>query len=202
MNTNESPRMSAEQLAATPAWLDDLLNEYGETVRLLHPTEAPEPALPDFEARCDRAITSALWLAQLRREHAQARFEPVGLAAYLADLAEKARVSLGALLSATGAPDPETAQPEDAPAILRLTGAIGISLRETLLMMRIQLAEALGYSPAPLLAVRARSARSHDRLAECEAALSRVEQEYRGDALQLRRRWEASLRAASGDPER
>ncbi len=63
-------------------------------------------------------------------------------------------------------------------AIARFSNKIGLSLRETLVHIRITIAEQSGYAPIPLLLAHRRSVESQaSELEECELIMEQIESE-------------------------
>lgn len=178
-----------------PAWLVNLLRAASES-SLLDPPEQ-EAAQPELLDRYRLAADVALSLAHLRRERDRIGFVPLSIADYVNGLVKVTSVSLGPILSWLGVEDLVELGPRSARAFARLTGGLGINLREALIHLRIGLAEQIDSAPMLLLVARQRSSGNfRNQLEECEAVLSEIESEYELDCLRELRSAEFEIRAA------
>ena len=157
----------------------------------------PEPSAEEaFQGRCDEAGAAAHGIARLRREHQRVGFVPLPLAEYIHGLVKLAGVPLGPVFSWLGVSDLTSAEPGSARGAARLAREIGMSLREALTHLRIDLAAQAGAAPVPLLVARHRApGRRRTPLEECEEVLEQIEVGYDLDGLRKLRNLESEVGA-------
>lgn len=175
-----------------PKWLDDALRQTfarTDAIEFSKPSEA-------FKARCRAAAAVTLSIAKLRNERRRIGFVPMSLAEYLQGLIKVTGVEIDAVLARFGIDDLASVTSESARNLARFAQELNISLRETLIHVRLGFLEKIDSAPVPLLLARHRSSGPRSQLDECEAILGSAEAEYDGQLLNELRRTEFEIRAA------
>jgi hypothetical protein len=151
----------------------------------------------DFREECQKAAEVALSIGKLRRERQHVGFVPLSLADYIKGMAKVTNISLSSVLGWLGIADLTHFGPGYGKAMARLAKELGISLRETLVHLRVGFAGNLDVAPITLLVARRRSGRSQGRqLEECESVLEQIESEYDQNVLTSLRQIESEVRMA------
>ncbi|MCI0486052.1 MAG: hypothetical protein L0229_05580 [Blastocatellia bacterium] len=162
-----------------PEWLDDVLRMSQESVFFLDLEREPEQVSDVFRQRCHEAAEVALSIAKLRKERQRIGFVPLSLADYIQGLVKVANISLTPILAWMGIEVLSHPDANSAKAFARFAQKIGISLRETLIHLRIGFAARLDSAPISLLVARHRSTElRHNQMEECEVVLRQLESEY------------------------
>ena len=146
-----------------PQWVSDLLGQFHGS--------AP------FRERCRDAAVAAHAVAMMRREQERTGFAALSFARYVRGLAEITKVSLQPVLRWADIEDLEKVSPHAASAMARLAREIGLSPRQTEVMLRIGITERLGYASFPL-AVRRNEYRRGDGVDACATELEAIESQY------------------------
>jgi hypothetical protein len=135
----------------------------------------------------------ALTLTRLVQERERIGFVPLPLRDYVEGMAQVLGISLSNVLAWLGVADWSQAT---ADALARLGHALGMSLNETSLHLRIALARDLRCAPVALLLARRRAGGSRGALEECDAVLGQLEAQYAPQAAAQLRQTEAAVRGA------
>lgn len=172
------------------AWLGALLSQ----LQVDHEV-ATAPLSKQFARRCQEGGDAAFAAARIGHERLRVGFVPLSFDAYLSGLARAAGVSLAPLTRWFGVRDLDRTDETSGPAVARLGRAVGLSLPELLVHVRIGYAEAQGAPPITLLAHRDGRGRQNP-LAECEDVLRELERAYDAPTAQELRLVESAIRAA------
>lgn len=132
---------------------------------------------PEFQHRCEVAAIEAMGIAKLRYERERIGFLALSFAAYITALAQSAKVSLDASLQLLGLKDLSTVTLDSIPMLARLASDLGMSFRQTLVHLRVSVAEREGFTTARLQLAR-RSQSPVGSLEQCERALALFEAEH------------------------
>jgi len=183
-------------------WLNEALASARDLAEFSRPGIVAEGS-PAFRRRCRDAALAALALARLRDERQRIGFVPLSLCDYIEGVAKSAGAPLDRLLAGLDISDLPRLDVESARALGRLAHAIGISLREALLHLRIQLAAAFETPEAALFTARARSGpgRRGAVLSDYDTVLERIEARYDPAQTQQLREMQAAMRAAYAEPK-
>jgi len=125
-------------------------------------------ASSDFQRSCSTAAAAALGIARLRRQRQRLGFLPLPLWEYLGELGKAAGVDLGTIGLNVGS---EPAAAGVSLRLARLCHQLGLSVREALLHLGLDLAERVGASPLPVMARQQPGTRRDDTLAAHEESL-------------------------------
>lgn len=162
----------------TPEWLLEALRISREAFggRELE----AERVSPAFRQRCQEAGELAFILAKLRNERQRIGFVPLSLASYMKELGRVAGVALDPVLAWLGVPDFTLTGGVSAKALTRLAKAIGLTCRETLVLLRISFAEWMNCEHTLFAYCRSNGKPNggSGKLEECEARLGGVERRF------------------------
>lgn len=154
------------------------------------------PGSAEFDDRCREAVTIGLTVRRLRDERqADARTRSIGFGGYLNDLARDARIAPAMMrevlewFSATG-----TAALRNGAQVARLARGLDMELRELLVRVRVDVAEA---SAGPLVALARDSSRRPSRIKDYEQLLSRLH--WDGDMAKGLQAFDRDVRTAYAD---
>lgn len=183
---------TVEATDSVAPWIDDLI-ELTSFCEEFRNQEIP-PVTEEFRRQC-RDTADALWeLARLRAEHQRLEARPMPLVSYLWQLAAAAGVSLAEVAARFGIADLAQAQSRNIRALARLSQEIGLSLTETLQLMRIGFAEAAGVTQVASLMMRSSGSPSRKISADCDHELGRIEENYSAQQWKKLERLKADIR--------
>lgn len=170
--------------SSAPAWVEQVIDIY-------------RPATSNFEDRAREAVAIGVALASLRRERDRLGFAPVPFSEYMNELAQSSSMSsqiLSRIHRWFGIRSFENVEKAD--SVARLAHAIGLSLRETLVMVRLQIARHMGFAASMVAARRSPGSGRSDLVAECEMLLRQWEAKYPTDRFLEMERLEMAIRAS------
>lgn len=178
-------------------WLAAALHLAGDAAAFESADSSAANLSAGFHRRCRQAAGQALAILKMRQERQRIGFLAVPLADYLQGLMKVAGVSLSQVLAATGITDLALQTPGPLTAVGGLAQAIGMSLREVLVHLRIGIAAQSQPVPMTLL-VAHRHAGDPRRspLEICEAVLLQIESTYDAGGLNHLRAAEQAIRRA------
>src|SRR3990172_1638002 len=133
-----------------PEWFTEALRATRDAAYFVNPVIEPEQISLSFRERCRKAAEVALILETLRRERRRVGFVPLSLANYIEGLAKVTNVSLTPVLLWLGITDLAGFDHGSVKALARLAKDIEISIRETLVHLRISFADRFGLAPISL----------------------------------------------------
>jgi hypothetical protein len=196
MKQDQEPNNS-DQEYVLPGWFIGIMR-LSEDMSAFESIEVEQAEVPiDFHLRCNEATEAALSIAKLRKERQRIGFMPLPLTDYIHGLIKVANVSLSQVLAWLGTTDISFSTPEHAKALGRLAQQIGLSLRETLVSIRIGFAAQRDAVPISLLVAHRRSAGQHrSQLEECEDVLKQIEAEYASNDIRELRDTELEISQA------
>ncbi|MDQ3821103.1 MAG: hypothetical protein M3362_25940, partial [Acidobacteriota bacterium] len=120
-----------------PHWLTAALRLAGDAAAFENPPAGIVSTSAAFCLRCRQAARMALGILKLRQERQRIGFVPVPLTDYIQGLMKVADVPTPQVLAAVSPGNLALQTPEWAAGLGRFTKAIGLSLRETLVHLRI-----------------------------------------------------------------
>jgi len=186
-----------EEAYRPPEWLTQALGTAAPSILGTQDGAGFYRTDPAFEARCRQAAEAALSIAMLRAERQRVGFVPMPFSDYVNGLVKLANVPLSPIMSWLGVETFSGLDLKVVNAYARLAQAIGLSLREVAMLMRISFAAQVGSVPVSLLVARRRStAPQRTSLETSEAALREIEANYDSDKLVELHQIESELSAA------
>lgn len=197
-------KLDAESDACQPPeWLGEALRIYKDAADERDLNVEPESVSPVFQQKCREAGEVAFALAKLRKERQRIHFVPLSLTSYFKELGRVAGVALLPVLAWLGITDLALSTDASIRGIARLAKAVGLSLREALVHLRISFAEQEGYEPMLLAHCRSNGKpdASMGKLRECELRLVEIESQFHPELQQKLRHFEAELRLVYGREE-
>jgi hypothetical protein len=200
-------KLSRKKLANAPELHQELqqiqgvLNLFQEAIAQNVPLPTPEE-WEQFESNLMTKFRETaevpLILASLREERQRIGFAPIAFAEYVQGLAKSVGVSLSPVLEWLGIGNLSKPEQGTAQAFATLAREIGLSLRETLVQIKIGFAaqfEGL-FNPIPV-SVRHRSGSTRrSQLEDCETVLKELESEYDMETLRALRSIESEISAS------
>jgi hypothetical protein len=160
-------------------WLSYLMSVERDAAAFESLDVEPLELSPDFQLKFQEAAAATYAIAKLRMERQRVGFVPLPLTEYLQSLVEVAGVSVVGLLDKMGIPDLSSFTKENARAFARFARALGMSLREALVHIRIGFAARQVAAPMPFLIAHRRATNPRRSLLdECEDVLMQIESEY------------------------
>ncbi len=147
-----------------PPWVSDLLGQFHGSA--------------SFRERSRDAASAAHSIVTMRKEQERTGFAPLSLGRYLRGLAEITKVSLQPVLRWAAIADLDRVSSQVATAMARVAREIGLSHKQAELMLRIGVAENLGYASFPLAVNRNGDKRRGDDVEICDNELGTLESQY------------------------
>lgn len=149
---------------AGPDWLEAVLTEEYVLRAAARAAEAPD--------LYGRSAEVALAITRLNRARDRIGFAAMPLVDYITNLGAQIGQPTEKVLNWAGLQNRPTANPSSAPLLARLGQAVGFSIREVLVMVRLQLLGEAGHTlPGPVAAYRTTPGPPIDPLIETERAL-------------------------------
>lgn len=159
------------------------------------------PMTDEFRRKCIETADAAWELAKLQAEHERLGIRPQPLVDYLQQLANTVNLSLAAVAARFGIAELSHPTADNVRPWSRLSREVGLSLEETIQLMRIGFAEMTGMTQMAMPMLRSPGAHSRKPPADCEPELRRIESNYNTQEWREFERLKAEIRAVFAAPD-